>query len=72
MRIIERRDGTGFALEAIAEFFGGDFDGDGAVEPRIAGTVYFAHPARAQRGENLVRAEAGTGGERHISRLYLN
>jgi hypothetical protein len=38
--MIERRDGAGLALEAVAEFFGGDFDGDGAVEPGVAGAVY--------------------------------
>ena len=34
VRIIERRDGAGFAFEALAELLGTDLDSDGAVEAR--------------------------------------
>src|SRR2546422_5586295 len=33
--------------------------------PRIAGAVHLAHPTRADRGEDLVRAEAGSSGKGH-------
>ena len=45
--------------------FGQDLDGDLAVEPRVPGPIDLPHPARAQRREDLVGAEAVPGGERH-------
>jgi hypothetical protein len=43
----ERGDGAGFALEAVGKVLRGDFDGDVAIEARIAGFPYFAHAAFA-------------------------
>ena len=40
-----------------------DFDRDRAIEPRVAGFVHLAHTARPKGGDDLVRAEAGAGGE---------
>ena len=44
MRMIQRRDDAGFALEAFAELFLRNLDGDDAAEPRIAGCVDLAMP----------------------------
>ena len=38
-------------------------DRDLASEPRVAGAIHLAHAAGAERGDDLVGAEAGTGGE---------
>ena len=44
---------------------GENLDGDGAIEPRVAGLVDLAHPARAKRRDDFVRAEplAGSQGQ---------
>jgi len=42
-----------------------DFDGDFASQARVAGLVDLAHAARAQRGNDLIRAQTGTGCDRH-------
>ena len=46
-----------------------DFDGDIAAQPRVAGAIDFTHPARAERRENFVRAQAGAGRKRHWAGL---
>ena len=72
VRMIQRCDGAGFAFEAgaqilaLGDVFRQDLDGDGAVEPRVAGLVHFAHSSSADRGEDFVGAEFFAGGERHI------
>ena len=54
------------ALRASAARCGGQhLDRDGALEPRVARLVDLAHPARAERREDLVGAEPGPGGEGH-------
>ena len=64
MRVVERRNGSRLAFEALADLrpFRGvwpkHLDGNGAVQPRIARFVDFAHAARAYRREDLVRAES--------------
>src|SRR5438046_3015227 len=55
--MIERRDGTGFALEAVAVAFGGDFYGDAASEARIDGGVDDSHAAGAEAGFDTIGAE---------------
>ena len=55
--MIQRRDGLGFTLEALAELRGGNFDGDVAIQTRVAGAIHFAHAARADGREDLVRTE---------------
>jgi len=40
-------------------------DADDSVEPFVAGFVDFAHPSRANLGQDLVGAEHGSGGKGH-------
>ena len=56
------------ALEALAVLCvrGQDLDGDGAVEARVAGAVHLAHASRSEGRNDLVRAEARAGAERHV------
>ena len=64
-------DGLRLALEAskrlrvAREVIGKNLDGDVAAEARLAGAVDLAHPTRAEGGEDLVRTEAGAGGQSH-------
>ena len=73
VRMIQRGNGAGFAFEAGAQIFafgdvfGQDLDGDGAVEPGVAGFVHLAHAAGAERGEDLVGAEFVASVEGHLS-----
>lgn len=63
VRVLERRDGAGFAFEALEDVLapgdvrGENFEGDRAVQARVAGLVDFAHATRAERGEDFVRSE---------------
>ena len=41
------------------------FDGDSAIEARVAPLVYFAHPSRAHRRHNFVGAKPVSGRECH-------
>ena len=60
VRMIQAGNGFRFALEALAQFRAfremrrQNFDRDNSVEARIAGFVYFAHAARANRREDFV------------------
>ncbi len=45
-----------------------DLDRHLASQPGVARTEHLAHAARPEGGEDLVRAEAGSGGERHSPR----
>ena len=42
-----------------------DLDRDGAIQARVARLVDLAHSAGADWREDLVRAEASSGGQRH-------
>lgn len=55
--MIQRGDGSGFPLEALAELLSADLDSDRAVQAGVAGFVYFAHAAGANRRDDLVGAE---------------
>ena len=72
MRMIQTGDGFCFAVEAFAYFSAAsemsrkNFYRDDAIEARIAGAVHLAHPARANRAGNFVRAEFCAGGEHHL------
>src|SRR6516165_7298315 len=57
MGMIQRGDRTRFPLEALRKLLLGNLDRDGAIKPRIAGLVYLAHAARANRREDLVGPE---------------
>ena len=67
VRMIQRREGFGFALEArealriIRDGAEQDFDGDIAIELRVTRAIDHAHPAFAEGRDDLVRAEARAG-----------
>src|SRR6516225_5119818 len=65
--MIQRGHGTDFALETVAEPLGGYFYGDLAAHARIAGAVNLTHAACAEGRQDLVGAEAGSGGEAHLA-----
>ncbi len=56
-----------FAFEAFAEVGLCNLDRDQAVETCVARLVHFSHPTRANRRENLVRAEFVAYRKRHMS-----
>ena len=63
VRMIQRGNGAGFALETLLEFgIGGEMsgenlDGNGAIEARVFRAVDLAHAAGAERGLNFVGTE---------------
>ncbi len=63
----ERSDRPRFLLETAQslgigrEFRRQHLDRDVAIQPCVARPVHVAHPARADRRDDLVRAETGTG-----------
>ena len=65
VRMVQSGDGAGFALEAVGELLRGDFDGDVASQPRIAGFPHFAHAAFADGGDDFVGAEFCAGSQVH-------
>ena len=67
--MVQGRDGAGFVFEALGEALLGDFDGDSAVEARVASLPHLAHPALAEGREKLVGAEFVAGGDGHCSGL---
>ena len=69
--VVQGADRMRFTLETFApvghvgETGGKNFQGDGAIEPRIGRAVDLTHAALANEGDDFVRAQAGTGAERH-------
>ncbi len=69
--MVQRRNGPGFALKAPApvgvprEGLGQHLNRDVTAEPRIASLIYVAHPARAERHEDLIRSKHCARRERH-------
>ena len=69
--MVQRSDRAGFLLEAaqavtiVGQGTRQDFDGDVALQPRVACAVNFAHTARAKKRLNLVRAKFCSRGESH-------
>ena len=59
--MIQRGDGLGFALKALAKLLRGDFDGHVAIQSRIVRAIHFAHPAGAERREDFVWPEFRAG-----------
>ena len=51
---------------------GQDLDGDRPLQPRVPRLVDLSHPARADRGEDLVGTEPGTCRQRHFSSGLLH
>ena len=66
--MVQRGEGLGFALKPReplgvgGERLGQDLDRDVAIQLRVARAIDLAHAAGAERGQDLVRAEAGAGG----------
>jgi hypothetical protein len=62
--MVQRGDRARFAVETIARVAGGGrrrtqhFDGDGAMEPGVAGFVNVAHSSRPDPRLDLVRSES--------------
>src|SRR5215475_11005449 len=73
VRVVERRGGAGFLLEAeqtvriLGELGGQDFDGDLATESRVFGQIDLAHSACAELRYNLIMVEACAWGNDHIA-----
>ena len=71
VRVCQLGDRARFAVEPLAELriggerLGQDLDRDRAVEARVAPAIHFAHAASAERGVDLVRAEARAGSQGH-------
>ena len=68
----QTRDGDGLALEALAELRilgvprAQHLERDLALERGLEGLVHRGHAALAEGLEDLVAADGGTGGERHV------
>ena len=71
VRVVERGDRVRLALEALEVLGGHLFDGDDAVEARVAGSIDFAHAAGADDGFDFVGAEARSRGEGHDLRIIV-
>ena len=71
--MVQARKRARFPLEARSSFFSleelfrQDLDRHIAPELRVPCPVHLAHPARAERREDLVGAELRSSGERHLS-----
>ena len=72
VRMVQRREDLGFALEAGQPFRigregrGKDLDRNAALQPGVASLVDLAHTAGAQRRDHLVRTDAGASGEADV------
>ena len=66
--MVQRGQRPGLALKPRdplcvgGERLGQDFDRDGAIQLRVLRSIDFTHTAGAERGQDLVRAEAGPRG----------
>ena len=75
--MVERREHLRLALKACEpvgiarEELGKDLQRDVTIELRVARTIDLTHAARAECRDDLVGAEARTGGQRHESRLIV-
>ena len=71
VRMVERCQDLRFPLEAgepigiMGDRLWEDFDGDVAVQLRIARPIHFAHPAGAQERDDFIGADACASGEEH-------
>ena len=76
VRMVERREDFGFALEPRkpigigAKVAGRTLIATSRFELRVARAIDLAHAARAEGGEDLVRAEASRRRERHTESDY--
>jgi hypothetical protein len=76
VRVIERGEGLRFALESgnpvrvRRKRLGQDFDRHVAIEARIAGLVYLAHPSGPKGGDHFIGAEAHAESQGQRRGLY--
>jgi hypothetical protein len=68
--VIERRRGTRLATDALPQVALPDravqhLDGNMAMQPGGVRAVDAAHPAGTERGDDFVRADCGSGRQRH-------
>ena len=70
VRVIERRDRTGFLLEARRVLAVEPLDRHRAVEPGIARFPHLAHSTRADECEDFVGAKCVPQGKSHASALF--
>ena len=69
VRMVQRGDGARFSLKALTQLrvrchLGGEhLDRNHPVEPRVARAIHLAHPARAEGGNDLVRAQSDSGSQ---------
>jgi hypothetical protein len=66
--MVEAGDGSCFAFEALGEAALAYLDGNGSVQPSVAGFVDFAHAACAERGDDFVRPQTRFCCDGHIAR----
>ena len=70
VRVVQCGDRPRFLLEAAQPIgiggkrLGEHLDRDVTPQTRVAGTIYLAHPAGAERRDDFKRAELGAGGQR--------
>ena len=63
--MVQRRGGVRFLFEAGApgliagDIPGQDLERDLASQASVASAIHFAHTARAERGDDLIRTQAG-------------
>ncbi|MCZ6918503.1 MAG: hypothetical protein O7I93_17140, partial [Gemmatimonadetes bacterium] len=71
VRVVERREHFGFALEprqalrVSSELRRQHLHRHLAFQLRVGGPIHLPHPAHADLGGDLLRADAGAGGQRH-------
>ena len=72
MRMVESGNALRLTLEAFpkhridSQRRRQDFDRDDTLESRVARLVDLAHPTGAERRQDFIRSESGSGGERHV------
>jgi hypothetical protein len=77
VRVIQRREGPGFTLEArepisvVRERLGQDLDRHVAIQPRVAGPEDLPRGPFADAGDNFVDTETGTGSKGQRWRDYM-
>ena len=71
MRMIQARNRSGFPFEALLEIaimhaaMGQHLDGNGTIEPRVAGSIDLSHSSCPDGSQDFVRPETATFVQRH-------
>jgi hypothetical protein len=65
--MIQRGDGFGFALEALAELRGRNLNGNVAIQPQVPRAVDLAHATRNNGCKDFIGSEFVACLERHVS-----